>query len=82
MTELEEMLLAEVTKLETGMNALSGQLMEINERLDASTELIGAVKKNLENFLRQQQNLSEEQQQFSSWLQTLQAHFGDESNSH
>ena len=81
-TELEERLLAEVTKLETGMDALSGQLTAINKRLDASTKLIGFLEKSFEKFLMQQQNISKEQQKLSSQLQTLQEHFGDELNSH
>ena len=82
MTELEEKLLAEVTKLETGMDALSEQLMEINKRLDASTELIGFLQKSFEKFLMQQQHISKVQQKLLSQLQKLQEHFGDESNSH
>ena len=82
MTVLEEMLLAEVIKLETGMDALSEQLMEINKRLDASTELIEFLQKSFEKFLMQQQNISKVQQKLSSQLQKLQEHYGDESNSH
>ena len=78
MTELEERLLAEVTRLETGMDALSEQLTTINERLDASTRLIESVQKNLAIFLAQQQKFSEEQQKLSSRLQKLQEHFNEE----
>ena len=78
MTELEERLLAEVTRLETGMDALSEQLTTINERLDASTRLIESVQKNLAIFLAQQQKFSEEQQKLSLRLQKLQEHFNEE----
>ena len=82
MTELEERLLAEVTKLENGMDDLSEQLMAINRRLDASTKLIEKVQSDFEKFLRQQQSLSEAQLKLSAPLQKLQKHFCDESNSH
>ena len=89
MTELEERLLAEVTRLQAGMNDMSAQLTAINERLDDSTKLFEALKSELSNFLTQQQNFSREQQKFSqaqekfsqaqeklsSPLESLQAHF-------
>ena len=68
MTELEERLLAEVTKLEDGMSALSGQLTEINTRLDSTTKLMN----NWQDILK---SLSEEQQNLSPALQKLQEHF-------
>ena len=68
MTELEERLLAEVTKLEDGMSSLSKQLQAINKRLDDTTTLMQAVQTDLLNF-------SEEQQKLSSPLHKLQAHF-------
>ena len=71
-----------ISKLSISYAPAAGQLTAINERLDASTELIEKVQSNFEKFLRQQQSLSEEQQQLSSWLKKLQEHFGNESNSH
>ena len=51
MTELEEKLLAEVTKLETGMNALSGQLTAINGALGRFNEAHrGSAKRFVELF--------------------------------
>ena len=71
MTELEERLLTEVTRLEAGMNDLSEQLTAINGRLDVSTKLIKALQSGLSNFLTQQQNFSEAQQKLSSPLEKL-----------
>ena len=68
MTELEERLLAEVTKLEDGMSDLAEQLQAINERFDTSTKLIETLSSDLENF-------SEKQQALSSILEKLQNHF-------
>ena len=75
MTELEERLLAEVTKLEGGMNFLSEQLQAINRRLDASTKLMQTVQSDLEKFSGEQRQYSENQQKLFSPLCKLQKHF-------
>ena len=70
MTELEEKLLAEVTKLEDGMSALSGQLQTTNRRLDALTKHMQTVQNDLARY-------SEAQQKLSPMLQRLQELFTD-----
>ena len=75
MTELEERLLAEVTKLEDGMSSLSEQLQAINKRLDDTTTLMQAVQSDLLTFSEEQKKYSEDQQKLSSPLQKLQKHF-------
>ena len=75
MTELEERLLAEVTKLEDGMSSLSEQLQAINKRLDDTTTLMQAVQSDLLTFSEEQKKYSEQQQELSSPLQKLQKHF-------
>ena len=64
MTELEERLLAEVTKLEDGMSSLSEQLQAINKRLDDTTTLMQAVQSDLLNFSEKQKKYSEDQQNY------------------
>ena len=68
MTELEEKLLAEVTKLEDGMNALSGRLETTNRRLDALTKHMQRVQGDLTTY-------SEAEQTLSPMLLKLQRHF-------
>ena len=75
MTELEERLLAEVTKLEDGMSSLSEQLQAINKRLDDTTTLMQAVQSDLLTFSEKQKKYSEDQQKLSSPLHKLQARF-------
>ncbi len=75
MTELEERLLAEVTKLEDGMSSLSEQLQAINKRLDDTTILMQAVQSDLLTFSEKQKKYSEDQQKLSSPLHKLQARF-------
>ena len=68
MTELEEKLLAEVIKLEDGMNALSGRLETTDRRLDALTKHMQRVQDGLTTY-------SEAEQKLSPILQKLQKHF-------
>ena len=70
MTELEERLLAEVTKLEDGMNALSGHLQATDRRLDALTKHMQTLQDDLTKY-------SEAEQKLSPMLQKLQEHFTD-----
>ena len=68
MTELEERLLAEVTKLEDGMSALPGRLETTNRRLDALAKCMQTVQGDLTTY-------SEAEQKLSPMLQKLQEHF-------
>ena len=58
MTELEERLLAEVTKLEDGMNALSGHLQTTDRRLDALMKHLQTVKGDLTRYSEAEQQIS------------------------
>ena len=70
MTELEERLLAEVTKLEDGMSALSGRLETTNRRLDVLAKHMRTVQDDLGTYSEAEQNLS-------LMLQRLQEYFTD-----
>ena len=78
MTELEEKLLAEVSKLEAAVNDLAGRLEQIDKRLDASTKLMRTVLDDLAQFSAKQQQYSEAQQVLCTMLQKLQRHFTGE----